>query len=64
MEENDILLNPSKSKLMHFNLAHADLIIYLCFQPLNVVPRETYLGNYIGTNIYDRSITQSGCSFI
>ena len=35
VEEYDILFNLSKSKLMYFNEAHADLIIYLCSQPVN-----------------------------
>ena len=56
MEAYDILFNPSKSNLMYFNVAHADLIIYPNSQLVNVVPCETHLGNYIGTiynNIYD-----------
>ena len=35
----------------------------MCGQPVNVVPCETDIGNYIGTNICDRSITQRVCSF-
>ena len=57
--EYDILFNPSKSKLMNFNMAHTDLIIHLCSQPVNVVPCDTYLGNYIGTIKCGRSITHS-----
>ena len=33
---------------MYFNEAHADLIIYMCSKPVNVV---RYIGNYFGTNI-------------
>ena len=62
-EEYNILFNPSKSKLMYFNVTHAYQSIHLCSQPVNVVPCETYLGDYIRTNICDRSITQSVCSF-
>ena len=62
-EEYHILFNRQKVDLMYFDVAHADLIIYLCSQPVNVVPCETYLGSYIGTYICDRSITQSICSY-
>ena len=56
-EEYGILFNPSKSKLIYFHAAHADLIIiYRCGQPANIVQCETYFGNYIGTNICDTSI--------
>ena len=55
----NIIFNPAKSKLLYYNVTYTNLIIELCGQPINVVTQETYLGNYIGVNIFDRSITQN-----
>ena len=44
-------------------MTQADLNIYLCGQPVNVVSCETYLYKYTGTKTCGLSITQSGCSF-
>ena len=58
-----ILFNPTKSKLMCFNVKYLDIHVELCGQNVNIVSHETYLGNHIGNDIYDRKITQAVCSF-
>ena len=61
--EYQILFNPSKSKLMYFNISHENLSIKLCAKEVLLVSRETYLGNFIGSVIIDRAITQSVRAF-
>ena len=56
-----ILLNPIK--LMCFNVKYIDLVLYLCNQPVNLVEHETYLGNYIVSDIFDRSISHTMDTF-
>ena len=52
-----ILYNPKKSKLMYYNVHPSyDICITLSGSPVEVVTHETYLGNFIGTNIYERDI--------
>ena len=58
-----ILFNPIKSKLMCFNVKHKDFVLYLCNQPVNLVEHETYLGNYIVSDIFDRSISHTVHTF-
>ena len=59
----NILFNPIKSKLMCFNVKHKDFVLYLCNQPVNLVEHETYLGNYIVFDIFDRSISHTVHTF-
>ncbi len=62
-QDYHIMFNPKKSKLMCFNVKHTDIQIQLCGQTINIVDNETYLGNYIGANIWDRAMTRSVGSF-
>ena len=41
---------------MCFNVKLKDFELYLCNQPVNLVEHETYLGNDIVSDIFDRSI--------
>ena len=62
--EYHLLFNPSKSKLMYeVNIYHKNLSVKLCGKEVLLVSRETYLGNFIGSDIFDRAITQSVCAF-
>ena len=61
--EFHILFNPSKSKLMYYNVCHDNLHVKLCNQDVHIDSKEIYLGNYINENIYDRSIKQTVCAF-
>ena len=58
-----LLFNPSKSKLMYFNISHENLSVKLCGKEVLLVSHETYLGNFIGNDIFHRAITQSVCAF-
>ena len=58
-----ILFNPSKSKLMYYNVSHDNLHVKLCNQDVDIVSKGIYLGNYISENIYDRVIKQTVCAF-
>ena len=58
-----IVFNPSKSKLMYYNVSHDNLHVKLCNQDVDIVSKEIYLGNYISENIYDRAIKQTVCAF-
>ena len=58
-----ILFNPIKSKLMCLNVKHKDFVLYLCNQPVNLVEHETYLGNDIVSDIFDRSISHTVYTF-
>ena len=58
-----ILFNPIKSKLMCFNVKHEDFVLYLFSQPVKLVEHETYLGNDIVSDIFDRSISHTGHTF-
>ena len=60
----NILFNPIKSKLMCFNVKHKDFVLYLCNQPVNLVEHETYLGNFIVSDIFDRRISHTVTLFI
>ena len=62
-QEFHILFNPSKSKLMYYNVSHDNLHVKLCNQDVHIVSKEIYLGNYISENIYDRAIKQTVCAF-
>ena len=61
MVSPEYCLGPTSFYYLLFPI-NTDLIIELCGQPVNGVIQETYFGNYIGANIYDRSITKSVCS--
>ena len=53
----------SFSKLMNFNISHENLSVKLCGKEVLLVSHETYLANFIGSDIFDRAITQSVCAF-
>ena len=61
--EYHLLFNPSKSKVMYFNISHTNLSVKLCGKEVLLVSHETYLGNFFGSDIFDRAITQSVCGF-
>ena len=61
--EYHLLFNPSKSKLMYFNLSYENFSVELCGKEVLLVLHETYLGNFIGSDMFDRAITQSVCAF-
>ena len=48
---------------MYFKISHENLSIQLCGKKVLLVSHETYLGNCIGTDIFDREIIQSVCAF-
>ena len=48
---------------MCFNVKHKYFLLYLCNQPVNLVEHETYLGNYIVSDIFDRSISHTVHTF-
>ena len=48
---------------MYFNISHDNLSVKLCGKEVLLVSHETYLGNFIGSDIFDRAITQSVCAF-
>ena len=59
----NILFNPIKTKLMCFNVKHKDFALYVCNQPVNLVEHETYFGNYIVSDIFDRGISHTEQTF-
>ena len=61
--EFSILFNPRKSKLMCFNVNVHNLDITLCGEKVIHCDSETYLGLSLNSNIADRAITQTVCSF-
>ena len=48
---------------MCFNVKHTYFVLYLCNQPVNLVEHETYLGNDIVSDIFDRSISHTMHTF-
>ena len=58
-----ILFNHIQSKLMCFSVKHKDFVLYLCYQPVNLVEHETYLRNDIVSDIFDRSISHTVHTF-
>ena len=48
---------------MLYNVNNNDICIRLCNKPVRTVHSETYLGNIISSDIFDRSILQSIYSF-
>ena len=61
--EFSILFNPRKSKLMCFNINVDSLDITLYSEKEIHVDNETYLGVSLKSDITDRAITQTVCSF-
>ena len=61
--EFTILFNLRKSKLMCFNVNVHNLDITLCGEKVIHCDSETYLGVSLNSNITDRAITQTVCSF-
>ena len=50
---NSLIFNPSKSKLMYFILSHENLSVKICGKEVLLVSHETYLGNFIGSDIFE-----------
>ena len=48
---------------MCFNVKYKDFVLYLCNQPVNLVEDETYLGNYIVSDIFYRNISHTVHTF-
>ena len=48
---------------MYVNISHENLSVKLCGKEVLLVSHETYLGKFIGSDIFDRAITQSVCAF-
>ena len=60
--EYHISFNPSKSKLMSFNLSRPlGTLIFLNSQKVEVVDNDSHLGNYVATILRDISITKHVC---
>ena len=60
--EYHISFNPSKSKLMSFNLSRPlGTPIYLNGQKVEVVDHDSHLGNYVATDLRDINITKHVC---
>ena len=62
-EEFHIQFNPSKSKLMYYNVSHDNLHVELFYQDVHIVSKEIYLDNNIIENIYERALKQTVCAF-
>ena len=62
-KSHSIVFNPSKTKLLCFNLDPLCEIppIYLNGVQISIVEHEKHLGNYISTNISDRNIIANVC---
>ena len=59
-EQYNILYNPKKSKLLHYNVAHdKEISIELCGTKVQIVDSEVYLGNFIASDLSDRNITSN-----
>ena len=61
--EFSILCNPHESKLMCFNVNVHNLDITLCGEKVIHCDSETYLSARLNSNITDKAITQTVCSF-
>ena len=60
--EYHISFNPSKSKLMSFNLSRPlGTPIFLNGQKVEVVDHDSHLGNYVATDLRDINITKHVC---
>ena len=60
--EYHISFNPSKSKLMSFNLSRPlGTLIFLNGQKVEVVDHDSHLGNYVATDLRDINITKHVC---
>ena len=61
--EYHISFNPSKSKLMSFNLSRPlGTLIFLNGQKVEVVDHDSHLGNYVATDLRDINITKHVCA--
>ena len=62
-ESHSITFNPSKTKLLCFNLKLESKVppIYLNGERVSIVENEKHLGNYVSTDIEDRNIIADVC---
>ena len=60
---HSVVFNPSKTKLLCFNLDPLSEIppIYLNGVQISIVEHEKHLGNYVSTNIIDRNFIANVC---
>ena len=63
-DKHEIILNPSKSKLLCFNTDSSSIApIYLNGQKIPVVQQDKHLDKYISSDIHDRNINGYVCEF-
>ena len=62
-ESHSITFNPSKTKLLCFNMKLESNVppIYLNVERVSIVEHEKHLGNYVSTDIADRNIIADIC---
>ena len=62
-ESHSITFNPSKTKLLCFNMKLESKVppIYLNGERVSIVENEKHLGNYVSTDIQDRNIIADVC---
>ena len=62
-ESHSITFNPSKTKLLCFNMKLESKVppIYLNGERVSIVEHEKHLGNYVSTDISDRNIIADVC---
>ena len=62
-ESHSITFNPSKTKLLCFNMKLESKVppIYLNGERVSIVENEKHLGNYVSTDIEDRNIIADVC---
>ena len=62
-ESHSITFNPTKAKLLCFNMKPESVIppIYLNGEKISIVEHEKHLGNYVATDIADRNMIANVC---
>ena len=62
-ESHSITFNPSKTKLLRFNMKLESKVppIYLNGERVSIVENEKHPGNYVSTDIEDRNIIADVC---
>ena len=62
-ESHSITFNPTKTKLLRFNMKPESVLppIYLNGENVSIVEHEKHLGNYVATDIADRNMIANVC---
>ena len=62
-ESHSITFNPTKTKLLCFNMKPESVLppIYLNGEKVSIVEHEKHLWNYVATNIADRNMIANVC---